>query len=356
MEIYSIKYADASEIKTIIEELYGTAESNTSPSGDEPLRVGPRPPGRPRRSSSSHTAEPRPPSPPTRSPRARRAKHIDEGHSADERTNSAHRARQPRGPQGDRRPASRRSTSTRWGSTKVSKIYVVYLENAKAEEVASSAARAALPGRRLELAAATPGERAGRNRPTRGTPGPTRGTRRAAAADQRGGPQRVRRRSACAIAAFDSGMRIAADENTNSLVIIANPKDFETVSLRRDRASSTSSAARCSSTPPSWSCHERGHLPASGWRLPPPDPVPPRDVTVGLHRWAATAPTSLGLTQDALSGLAVRGVRPAGVDVPVLDPVGGVVHERSMCRPSASCSTPCAATSGSVNIVSATRP
>ena len=90
---------------------------------------------------------------------------------------------------------------------------MVYLEHAKAEEVAQVLS---------ELSQERAGSSRGRSQTTQRTPTTVRG-REAPSQSGDGSESSV-------IAAFDSGMRIAADENTNSLVIIANQEDFRVVS------------------------------------------------------------------------------------------------------------------------------
>ena len=95
-------------------------------------------------------------------------------------------------------------------------IRVVYLEHAKAEDVGRSSRTSPRAATATAPAAAAPGARAGAPA-SGGAGGPT-----PAVGPMVGKPS--------AVAAFDSGMRIAGDENTNALVIISTRDEFDVIS------------------------------------------------------------------------------------------------------------------------------
>ena len=123
-----------------------------------------------------------------------------------------------------------------------------------------------------------------------------------------------------AIAAFDSGMRIAADENTNSLVIIANNEDFRVVEsvikkldIQRKQVYIDAVVLELTSED-NLSFGLGYHVPQS-----------PAEGAVGFAS-AQMGASSLGLSTDALTGLAF-GVFGEAIKVPVLDPTTGLATE-----------------------------
>ncbi len=100
-------------------------------------------------------------------------------------------------------------------------IHVVYLEHAKAEDVAqvlsnlAGTSSASRTSGRTQTSRTAQGQRQGRVQP--GMPG--------APMDMPGDAAR----EGGAVAAFESGMKVASDENTNSLVIIAGPEEFRII-------------------------------------------------------------------------------------------------------------------------------
>lgn len=201
LEIIPIEHADAEEIKSIIEELYGTAEAS-APSTAADRRAAART-RRPRRGE---------PEPETEAVSAgKESKYISKVLS-DERTNSLIVLANEQGMTAVKELVEELDVDVDLSSR--SQIHVVYLEHAKAEEVAQVLANlsegGSTPARRPTAAAATTGR-------------PTTAAARAAAAAAAEEP------GGSVLAAFDSGMRITHDESTNALVIIASSDDFRIV-------------------------------------------------------------------------------------------------------------------------------
>ncbi|MEZ4322761.1 MAG: type II secretion system secretin GspD [Myxococcota bacterium] len=289
LEIIPVLYADAAEIKDLIEELYGTAESE--PATNTPANRRTRRPARrtpePEKADAATTGE--------------KAKYIDKI-LADERTNSLIVLANEVGHQTVRDLLAKLDVDET--GLNESRIYVVRLENAKAEEVASVLS---------ELSNAGSGSSSNRNQPAAGNArAQARNARNAAttpAATDAAGPD-----GGGAIAAFDSGMRIASDENTNSLVIIAKPADYEVVKSVIDKLDIERRQVFVDATILEISSEDTfdlglaAHLPTQ----------PGRDAT-GFIGGQFNA-SSLGLSTDALSGLAV-GVFGPLVSIPTGNPL-----------------------------------
>lgn len=294
--IYPIQFAEAPEVKRIIEELYGTAESSEAPT--------PTPTRRTRRTRRSRTATPEA----TESVTAGKESKFIAKVLEDERTNSLIVLANDQGHDAvvtllaeidvDVDPQNR------------AQIHVVYLEHAKAEEVSAVLA---------ELSDGSGGSAQQRRGTANQTP--AQRAREAALAARRGQtPQAADEEGGSgAIAAFDSGMRIAADENTNSLVIIANTEDFRVVEtvinqldIERKQVFVDAVILELSSED-TFDLGLAAHLPVS-----------PDENAVGVIG-GQFGTQSLALTQDLLSGLAV-GVFGEGVPVPFSDGLGGTTE------------------------------
>ncbi|MCB9674187.1 MAG: type II secretion system secretin GspD [Alphaproteobacteria bacterium] len=286
LEIVPVLYADAAEIKDLIEELYGTAESTPATSTPASRRT---------RRPAARTPEPAK----TESATAGdKAKYIDKVLS-DERTNSLIVLANEVGHQTVRDLLAKLDVDET--GLNESRIYVVRLENAKAEEVASVLS---------ELSQA--GSGSSQNNARGGAAANARNAR-----NQRNQPAAPAEESADgggAIAAFDSGMRIASDENTNSLVIIAKPQDYEVVKSVIDKLDIERRQVFVDATILEISSEDTfelglaAHLPTQ----------PGRDAT-GFVGGQFNA-SSLGLSTDALSGLAV-GVFGPLVSIPTGNPL-----------------------------------
>lgn len=208
LKIVTLQYATATEVKTLIEQIYGSAETTSSSSSAQ----APQAASNRRRRATTESA---PAAAPTASNVGSEGSYIQKM-VADERTNSlillaneeamakvlALIAELDR----DVDPASR------------SQIHVVYLEHAKAEDVAqvlsnlSQANRGGAASSQQRNATQTAAQR--RNQPGGGAPadaGPAAGAEGGAAS------------------LLDDSIRVTSDENTNSLVIIASPEAYDTL-------------------------------------------------------------------------------------------------------------------------------
>jgi general secretion pathway protein D len=291
LRVTNLRYAEAADMKRIIEELYGTqAEAQGDARSGRSSRTSPA--SRPSRTRGSTSANSGSAASEGGETVGAEAKYIDRVID-DERTNSlivlaneiGHEAVKQLVADLDRDvdPASRAS------------IHVVYLEHAKAEEVAQVLG---------ELSQDRSGQRRGERRPAAPAQPPGRSPSSAAAADGEG--------ESSAIAAFDSGMRIAADESTNSLVIIASLEDFRIVDsvirkldVERKQVFVDAVVLELSSDD-SLDLGLAAHLPTN-----------PTKDSIGFLGGQVNS-QSLGLSQDLLSGLAV-GVFGPTVDVPMSD-------------------------------------
>ncbi len=288
LAVINLRYAEAAEMKRIIEELFGTVESTDSrTSSRTPSRTTPT--RRPERTRGSTSA--------TNSGAAEggegsvgaESKFIDKVID-DERTNSLIVLANEIGHQAVKQLVADLDVDVDPSSRAT--IHVVYLEHAKAEEVAQVLA---------ELSQEQSSGRGRRGAPTSPTtptrPGPV------AAVDEA---------ESSAIAAFDSGMRVAADEATNSLVIIASQEDFRIVDsvlrqldVERKQVFVDAVVLELSSDD-SLDLGLAAHIPTN-----------PSSDSIGFLGGQLNS-QSLGLTQDLLSGLAV-GVFGPSVDVPLAD-------------------------------------
>ena len=206
LTIIEIQYADATEVKQIIEEVYGSAEtSSSSPSDNNSSSRRPTTTSRRNRRTPEAT-----PTEASANNVGSQGKYIQKI-VADERTNSliilandeALKVVMELIAQVDKDvDPSRRA-----------QIHVVYLEHAKAEDVAqvlSNLSQQQNTNSRTNSRTNTrtaPNNRNNRNAPTPDDDGVGA--------------------TPSAVALLDDGVRITADENTNSLVIVASPEAFE---------------------------------------------------------------------------------------------------------------------------------
>jgi general secretion pathway protein D len=273
LEIVPVNHANAAEIKQLIEELYGTSESQPTPANN-------------RRSRSRRNRRNRNETPDNNATTAGKASKYIDKILADERTNSLIVLANENGHQTVRDLLEKLDVDPT--GLNESRIYVVRLENAKADEVSQVLQQLSNGGRGGQQQQNTRNNRNARNARN------TRNNRNAAAAGTEGDED-----GSGAIAAFDSGMRIASDENTNSLVIIAKPADFDVVKkvideLDRERRQVFVDATILEiSSEDSFNFGIAAHLPSQ----------PSADSTAFIG--SQLEASSLGLTQDALSGLAV---------------------------------------------------
>lgn len=282
LRIVPIHYADASDIKAIIDELYGdTQDSEPDPRARRAANV---------RRPATRTTRGRQPAD-TESVTAGEESRFISKVISDERTNALIVLANDEGHEAvlnlvaeldrDVDPQNR------------AQIHVVYLEHAKAEEVASVLSELSQQG----------SSSSNQRRPAANARQPANPRQRAAEA---GGDEAT----SGAIAAFDSGMRIAADDNTNSLVIIANTEDFKVVEsvirkldIERKQVFVDAVILELASED-SQELGLAAHL-----------PIQPSQEAAGMIGGQFGA-QSLGLSQDMLTGLAV-GVFGESVDVPM---------------------------------------
>lgn len=289
LEVIPIQYADSEEIKQLIEDLYGTAATESggtraSAASDAAARR------RPRRDAA---AEPAAATTTESISAGKETKYISKVIS-DERTNSIIVLANEEGFQAVRDLL--RDLDVDVDPANRSQIHVVYLEHAKAEDVATVLSNLSENG---GSTATTP-----RRRTTTDTAaaGGAAAARTAAAGAETGGTS--------VTAAFDSGMRITQDEATNSLVIIANSDDFRIVKqvidkldIQRRQVLIDAVILELASTD-SFEASVAYHGPFSQ----------AGENTTGLVG-GQFGTSSLGLTQDLLSGLAL-GVFGPTVSVP----------------------------------------
>lgn len=214
MEIVTLQNAQASEVKSIISELYGITGSSTTAAASS--AGADRPTSRRRRRADAESEAPAATGGTTTA--GAEGKFIEKV-IADERTNSLILMANDEAMTAvkdlirqldvDVDPASR------------AQIHVVYLEHAKAEDVAQVLSQLSESGSSSSKSssASSRSRQSGTTQGGRNQPGGARGGEPADA--DVGGSS-----SGSAVAAFDSGLRVTSDENTNSLVIIATPDQF----------------------------------------------------------------------------------------------------------------------------------
>lgn len=322
MEIYPIIHADSTEVKELIEQLYLDSGESSEP---EPTTRARRRTTRASRRTSSRST--------TRAPSA--AEGVSAGDQAkyiskvlnDERTNSLIVLANQDGHGAVRALIKKIDVDTDGSAS--DQIHVLMLENAKADEVAQIM---------QQLAQDSGG----------GGDDRTAAARRAAAAARRGQNQNQgnqdQGRAGSAVAAFDSGMRIAADENTNALIIIANNDDYRVIRSVVKQLDIERKQVFVDAVVLELSSEDSANL-----GLAYHAPMNPSDTSVGFVGSQLGGSTSLGLSQDALSGLAF-GVFGDGVEVPILDPTTGLATTINV--PAFGIALNAIRTSGSTNIIS----
>ena len=212
LQIVQIENAEATDIKTLIEEIYGSEDSSgssassSSSSSDSSSRS--------RRRRRSRTKEDTPSSASSNTV-GKEGKYIEKI-VADERSNKLIILANATAMEAvlklideldkDVDPRSR------------AQIHVLYLEHAKAEDVAQVLSN---------LSQDTSSSSSRNSRNTRNTR--TSNNRRALPGRDNREPETGSESSGSATALLDDGVRITADENTNSLVIVASPEAFEII-------------------------------------------------------------------------------------------------------------------------------
>lgn len=282
LEITAIRYATAEDIKAMVEELYGTVEVEAAPD--------PRAPARARLAARRAAQQPQESESVTAGSESKYISKV----IADERTNSIIVLANAEGHEAVRTLIAQVDIDV--DPQNRAQIHVVYLENAKADDV--------------EQVLSSLSQGSGNQQQQR-----PQGAAAARAAVRNPAAQVDESAARGAIAAFDSGMRIAADENTNSLVIIANQEDFRVINSVIKQLDIVRRQVFVDAVILELSSRDSLDL---GLALHGPVPVGRDSVGIVGGQFGAS---SLALTQDLLSGLAV-GVFGPTVDVPFS--VGGI--------------------------------
>ncbi len=304
LNVVPLSHAQAAEVQKIIQDLYGTASSGTSSgssAADERRarrrsRLRDRVSAKKGGSSTSVGSE---------------GKYIEKI-IADERTNSLIVMANDEAMTAvlnliaeldvDVDPSSR------------AQIHVVYLEHAKSEEVASVLSNLAQTGGSKDSRTSAARRRAAAQR-AKSTRGAASGATTAATAtgDSTGG----------ASAAFEDGVRITSDENTNSLVIIATQDQFailkaviEKLDIRRRQVFVEAVVLEIGSDDElnvGLGVH-MGNIDSNG------------SLSLGSGQFNGS---SMGLSQDVLSGMAV-GIYGKPIDIEVASPLDGSMTTMSV--------------------------
>ena len=290
LEIVPIVNADAEDIKRIIEDLYGTEDAAKKDTRNSRTST---------RSTSRRTSRDPEPEITESVTAGAEAKYISKV-LADERTNSLIVLANDIGHEIIAALVLELDVDVDISSR--SQIHVVRLEHAKAEDVAGVLSELSERG--------SVGKKAGAKADTR----VQQARARAATARETQGEESAVEGPAGAIAAFDSGMRIAADENTNALIIIASNEDFliieqviRELDMVRRQVFVDAVILEISSTD-TFSFESSVH-----------GPLNPGPKSIGFASAALGSISSgMGFSPDLLSGLAV-GVFGEGIEVPMAD-------------------------------------
>jgi len=288
LEVIQLQYAQASDVAQLIEQLYGVGqESDNTPDTRASVR----------RRSRRRPIRPQPDQ--TESVTAGKESSYISKIMPDERTNSLIVLANDQGFRAIRALLEDIDVDVDMSSR--SQIHVVYLQNAKAEDVAGVLANLSEGGSRGSRTSTT--NRRTPARPT--TPTPIRRGTNASSADKTDNNSE----QGNIIAAFDSGMRITHDESTNSLVIIASPEDFAVVKQVIDQLDVRRKQVFVDAV-----LLEIGSNDTTDLGIGYHGPLQTGGNAVGFWGGQLGA-SSLGLTQDLLTGLAV-GVFGQSIDVP----------------------------------------
>ena len=284
LAIYPLTYADASEIKAIIEQIYSSDEvSSSSKDSSRSSRSSSRS-SRSSRSRSKDTT-------PTEASKVGESSKYISKLIDDERTNAVIVLANEQGHEAVEELIAKLDVDV--DPQNRAQIHVVHLEHAIAEEVAGVLSELSEQG--------SEGSERKNNQKLA-----SKDSRRTSAASN---SQDSEEGTTGAIAAFDSGMRIAADENTNSLVIIANQEDYRVVAEVIRQLDAKRHQVYVDAI-----ILEIGSDDSLELGLATHLPLAPSDNAVGLIGAQMNA-SSLALSQDMLSGLAA-GVFGETIDVP----------------------------------------
>jgi len=292
LEVIRLRFATAQEVAQLIEELYGVGET-AQPETDVRSRARSRAAARRRAVQDEPQA--------TESVVAGKESSYISKVIADERTNSLIVLANHQGFEAIYELLARVDVDVDLASR--SQIHVVYLQHAKAEDVAGVLANLSEGGSSQQRTTAA---RTARTTTT---------ARTAAAARARGETTEEADVSGGVIAAFDSGMRITSDESTNSLVIIASPEDFRVVKSVIDKLDIRRKQVYVDAV-----VLEIGSENTNEVGVAYHAPLKAGQNSVGFLGSQLGA-SSLGLTQDLLTGLAV-GVFGESIEVPFTTTAG----------------------------------
>jgi general secretion pathway protein D len=301
IEIVTLNYAEAADVETILEEMYSVESSGGSEDSAQSAAARRRAQRNSRRSKGRENAGSTEAS----------ATNVGEGSYiskiiSDERTNSLIIQANEEAMSSIMDLVARLDVDVDPSSR--SQIHVIYLEHAKSEDVAQVLSNLANSGN--SSSSSRSGGRSSRATGNDRRPGLRPG------GPEGGGEDDTK--SAGAVAAFDDGMRVTSDENTNSLVIIASPEEFRIIKqvvdkldIRRKQVFVEVVILELASE----DTFEFGlgyHTGAMG-----------DDGNYGIYS-AQLGGSSLGLTTEALSGLAM-GVFGESLSIDVSDGQGGTL-------------------------------
>ena len=303
IEIVTLSYAEAADVETILEEMY-SVEGSSSSSDDTPQSAAAR------RRAQRNSRRSRGKESAAASSEAS-ATNVGEGSYiskiiSDERTNSL--IIQANTEAMDAIMDLVRKLDVDVDPSSRSQIHVIYLEHAKAEDVAQVLSN--LANSSSSSSSSSSSRTTGRG--ARGAQG-ARGPSVRPGDDGKAGEDGA---STGAVAAFDSGMRVASDENTNSLVIIASPEDFRIIKSVVDKLDIRRKQVFVEVV-----ILEMASEDTFDFGLGYHTGSPGDDGSYGVYS-AQLNGSSLGLSTDALSGLAM-GIFGQPFSVAISDGQGG---------------------------------
>ena len=291
MEIYQLTFADATELKTIIEELYGVQASSSSSSNNS--RASTRGNSRAaRRRAREQAAE------------ASTTSAGEEGSFiskvlADERMNALVVLANSDGHEAIASLLSKVDVDVELASR--TRVYVEQLEHAKAEDVAQVIQNLS------QGSSSSSNSRNNRTTPRNNRP------------NQPNAPDAADANGAGAAAVFDSGMRVTYDENTNSLVIIAAPEEYKVIASLLEQLDVQRRQVFVDCVVLELTSEDTFEL-----GLAYHTPMSLSDDAYGIVGGQFGTSSVLGLSQDLLTGLAV-GIFGDSITLPVSDGAGGTV-------------------------------
>lgn len=205
MEIIQLDFATASDVERVIEELYGTEEAASSQGSSSRSA---------RDRSKRRRAKKKTPAPEASASKVGAEGKYIEKIISDERTNSLIVMANEEALEAVKKLIAELDVDV--DPSRLAQIQVVYLEHAKAEDVAQVLSQL---GNSSNSSSSRNSRNSSTSRNSRRTP-PT------PARNARSGQPDGAEGSGSAVAAFDEGLRITSDESTNSLVLIATRDQF----------------------------------------------------------------------------------------------------------------------------------